>query len=67
MTIESYKKWKAGEPIIKAKSVIDFYKTNPTFEQERIRSKQIVSVGIVGILCGMIGGFGLGFMIGISL
>jgi len=59
MTIESYKKWKQGKPIHKAKAVIDFYKTNPTIEQEKIRSKQITQVGIVSLVCGITLGFGI--------
>lgn len=67
MTVESYKKWKEGKPINKAKIVIDFYKTNPTIEQEALRSKQIYHTAIINVMLGVMVGLGIGLIIGAGI
>ena len=63
MTIESYKKWKAGEKVFKAKIVKEFYKTNPSDEQLRLWTKMLGKALRMGIIVGSLCGFGIAFVI----
>jgi len=63
MTEDSYMKWKDGKKVLKAKDVIRFYETNPTIEQERLRSKIVMKALIFSVLDGIMMGVCIGALL----
>lgn len=57
MTVEEYKEWQKGKKVNKFKTVIDFWKTSPTDEQERLRSKITMFCYYAGLALGTSLGF----------
>ena len=70
MTVEEYKRWQAGEkPNLFGKLglIIKFWKTEPTYEQEDIRSKLMMYEFSLGIILGITAGFFFGIIVGVSI
>ena len=69
MTVEEYRNYKkAGGYEFKAKEVKDFWKTNPTEEQEKLRSKLTKKAMYLGMIPGIIIGIGImAFLNGIGI
>lgn len=64
MTVKEYKEYKETGvvPWFKAEIVKRFWETNPTFEQENIRSELAVTCALLGVLIGILFGFGMGLI-----
>jgi len=63
MTVNEYNKWKAGGKVFKFRDIIRFWKTNPSDEQESLRS----SISQVAMLVGASWGLVVGFLLGVIL
>ena len=61
MSVEKYKDWKNGKHWgYIGRSRYDFWKTNPTYEQERLVSEQRQQIGYLMFYFGLVVGFILG-------